>query len=60
LKLLAAKNAISQKHDAEEIERLLSEVLAFARINENQVIEVKTAALRHRYEEDLPLTDIMP
>ncbi|WP_252904244.1 hypothetical protein [Secundilactobacillus silagei] len=60
LKFLAAKNAIEQKQDKAVIERLINEVFAFARINENQVIEVKAAALNTRYEKGESLVDLTP
>jgi hypothetical protein len=46
---LAAANAIERQRPDAEIQQLLSEAVAFARINHNQVVEVKTAALRSRY-----------
>ncbi|BBM20336.1 helix-turn-helix domain-containing protein [Lactobacillus pentosus] len=49
LKYLAAANAIERQRPDAEIQQLLSEAVAFARINHNQVVEVKTAALRSRY-----------
>lgn len=45
LKFQAAQNALAQKKDPALIQRLISETLAFARINQNQVVEVKVAAL---------------
>lgn len=60
LKFLAAKNAIEQKKDKAVVERLINEVFAFARINENQVIEVKAAALNTRYEKGESLVDLTP
>ncbi|MFO1545340.1 helix-turn-helix transcriptional regulator [Lactiplantibacillus plantarum] len=49
LKYLATANAIQQCQPDEQIQQLLSETVAFARINHNQVVEVKAAALRRRY-----------
>ncbi|MDV0430804.1 helix-turn-helix transcriptional regulator [Lactiplantibacillus sp. DA1] len=49
LKYLAAENAVKQKHSDTLIRQLISETEAFARINHNQVVEVKVAALRQRY-----------
>ncbi|MGO3899318.1 MAG: helix-turn-helix domain-containing protein [Lactiplantibacillus argentoratensis] len=49
LKYLATANAIEQRQSDEQIQQLLSETVAFARINNNQVVEVKAAALRRRY-----------
>ena len=49
LKYLAAENAVKQKHSDTLIKQLISETEAFARINHNQVVEVKVAALRQRY-----------
>lgn len=60
LKFLAAKNAIEEKQDKAVIDRLINEVLAFARINDSQVIQVKAAALNTRYEKGEPLTDLIP
>lgn len=45
LKFQATQNALAQQKDPALIQRLISETLAFARINQNQVIEVKVAAL---------------
>lgn len=50
LKFLAAENAIKQHQDDDIIQRLMNEALAFARINHNEVVEVKVGALRSRYE----------
>jgi len=50
LKFLAAENAIKQHQDDDTIQRLMNEALAFARINHNEVVEVKVGALRSRYE----------
>ncbi|MTV81824.1 helix-turn-helix domain-containing protein [Secundilactobacillus folii] len=60
LKFLAAKNAIEEKQDKAVVERLINEVLAFARINDSQVIQVKAAALNTRYEKGESLTDLIP
>lgn len=49
LKYLATANAIEQRQPDEQVQQLLSETVAFARINNNQVVEVKAAALRRRY-----------
>ena len=49
LKYLATANAIQQRQSDQQIQQLLSETVAFARINHNQVVEVKAAALRRRY-----------
>lgn len=46
LKFLAAQNAIAEHRPQTLISRLMDEALAFARINQNQVVEVKVAALR--------------
>ncbi|WP_047999079.1 helix-turn-helix domain-containing protein [Lactiplantibacillus herbarum] len=53
LKYLAAENAVRQQLDETVIEQLMSETLAFARINHDQVVEVKLAALRQRYTEQV-------
>jgi len=50
LKFLAAENAIKQHQDDDTIQCLMNEALAFARINHNEVVEVKVGALRSRYE----------
>ncbi|MCH4164227.1 MAG: helix-turn-helix transcriptional regulator [Lentilactobacillus diolivorans] len=47
-KFLAAENAIKEHRPHEMIDRLMDEALAFARINNNEVIEVKVAALRKK------------
>ncbi|GAF37866.1 helix-turn-helix domain-containing protein [Lentilactobacillus farraginis] len=49
LKFLAAENAVQEKADRSDIQRLLSEALAFARLNHNQVIELRVAALKKGY-----------
>lgn len=49
LKYLAAENAIEMGKDAHQVARLMNEALAFARINQNEVVEVKIAALKNRY-----------
>ncbi|MDN7035675.1 helix-turn-helix domain-containing protein [Lactiplantibacillus plantarum] len=49
LKYLATENAVKQQLSDKLIKRLMSETEAFARINHNQVVEVKVAALRQRY-----------
>ncbi|MFC6259839.1 helix-turn-helix domain-containing protein [Levilactobacillus fujinensis] len=51
LKFLAAENAIKQHQDDDAIQRLMNEALAFARINHNEVVEIKVGALRSRYEQ---------
>ncbi|KRK97797.1 hypothetical protein FD04_GL000767 [Secundilactobacillus odoratitofui DSM 19909 = JCM 15043] len=60
LKFLAAKNAIEEGQEKAVVDRLINEVLAFARINENQVIEVKAAALTTRYAKGESLVDLTP
>lgn len=50
LKFLAAKNAVTLRRPTEEIQALMSETLAFAKINQNQVVEVKLAALKRQLE----------
>ncbi|APX73378.1 helix-turn-helix domain-containing protein [Companilactobacillus allii] len=52
LKLQAAQNAISDNKSTTEIERLMNEALAFAHINDNQVVEVRVAALRTQFEKN--------
>ncbi|MTV82825.1 helix-turn-helix domain-containing protein [Secundilactobacillus folii] len=51
LKFLATQNAITLRRPTEEVQSLMSETLAFAKINQNQVIEVKLAALKRRLEQ---------
>jgi len=50
LKLLAAKIAIGQSADQETVYSLLTDALAFARINHNEVVELRINALRKQYE----------
>ncbi|EHL95138.1 DNA-binding helix-turn-helix protein [Lentilactobacillus parafarraginis F0439] len=47
LKFLAAENAIHGNAEAEVINRLLDEALVFARINHNEVIQMRVAATRN-------------
>lgn len=54
LKFLATQNAIVLHRPTNEIQSLMSETLAFAKINRNQVIEVKLAALKRRLEQPHP------
>ena len=49
-KLLAAKIAIGQSKSAEEVKGLLTEAAAFAKINRNEVVELRINALRKQYE----------
>ncbi|MYV05906.1 MULTISPECIES: helix-turn-helix domain-containing protein [Furfurilactobacillus] len=51
IKFLAAQNAINLRHDATEIQQLLDETLAFARINRNEVVQVKLAALKCQFKQ---------
>jgi len=50
LKLQAAQNAINDDKPAKEVNRLMNEALAFAHINNNQVVEIRVAALKTQYE----------
>ncbi|MTV82542.1 helix-turn-helix domain-containing protein [Secundilactobacillus folii] len=59
LKFLAAENAIEEKQDAAVVERLINEVLAFARINNSQLIQLKAAALNLRYKKREPLVNLI-
>ncbi len=49
LKFLAAENAIHEQADGETVDRLLDEALVFARINHNEVIEIRVAATKKQY-----------
>ncbi|MCV3740242.1 helix-turn-helix domain-containing protein [Lentilactobacillus hilgardii] len=49
LKFLAAQNAVHEKANEDDIRQLLDEALAFARLNHNQVIELRVAALKNGY-----------
>jgi len=60
LKFLAAKNAIEEKRDKDVIVRLINEVLAFARVDENPVLEVKVAVLNDRYQKGRSLVNLLP
>lgn len=53
LKFLAAKMAIGQKKSHKEIDDLLTESSAFAKINHNEVVELRVNALRKQYEDNL-------
>ena len=52
LKLQAAQNAINDNKSEKEITALMNDALAFARINNNQVVEIRVAALRTQYEKN--------
>jgi len=51
LKLLAAKIAIGQGRPKDVVEGILTEASAFAKINRNEVVELRINALRKQYEE---------
>lgn len=51
LKFLAAKIAIGQNKSGEVVDGLLTESLAFAKINRNEVVELRINALRKEYDE---------
>lgn len=53
LKFLATQNAINQDKQADMIHQLMEETLAFARINQNEVVQVKLAALRCQYNQQV-------
>lgn len=53
LKFLATQNAVYQGKQPELIQRLMTETLAFTRINQDEVIEVKLAALRCRFKQSV-------
>ena len=53
LKFLAAKMAIGQSKPYAEIDDLLTESSAFAKINHNEVVELRVNALRKQYEEKI-------
>lgn len=50
LKFLAAKIAIGQNKSGEVVDGLLTESLAFAKINRNEVVELRINALRKEYD----------
>lgn len=54
LKLLATQNAIALRRPTAEIQQLMNDTQAFARINRDQVTEVKLAALKRRLEKRWP------
>lgn len=54
LKFLAAQNAIAEHRPQALISRLMDEALAFARINQNEMVEVKVAALRKQCQQKQP------
>lgn len=49
LKFLAAENARHQGAEKEDISQLLDEALAFARLNHNEVIELRVAAFKNGF-----------
>lgn len=51
LKFLAAKIAIGQDQPSEVVDGLLTESLAFAKINHNEVVELRINALRKEYND---------
>lgn len=51
LKLLAAKLAINENKPESVVEDLLTESSAFAKINHNEVVELRVNALRKQYED---------
>ncbi|WP_282803516.1 helix-turn-helix domain-containing protein [Secundilactobacillus kimchicus] len=53
LKFLAAQNAVSERQPTAVVQTLIADTLAFAKINGNEVIEVKIAALKRRIEEQM-------
>lgn len=53
LKFLAAQNALAEHRPYEAVENLLEEALAFARINHNEVVVLKIAALRNQVRDKL-------
>ena len=52
LKLLAAEIAIYEEESYETIDNLLSEALAFAKINQNEKVELRVNALREKYNRE--------
>lgn len=52
LKLLETQNAISESKPRDLIAQLMSETLAFGRINNNQVVEVRLAAIKKKFENE--------
>lgn len=50
LKFLATRCAIERHCPTDEVQSLMSETKAFAKINQNQVVEVKLAALKRQLE----------
>lgn len=54
LKFLTAQNAVKQHRPGKQVGQLMDEALAFARINRNQVVEVKVAALKRQYRQAHP------
>lgn len=57
LKLLAARIAIGKGESDQVIKNLLTESSAFAKINHNEVVELRIAALRKKYEENKEAND---
>ncbi|WP_334352628.1 helix-turn-helix domain-containing protein [Companilactobacillus sp. HBUAS56257] len=52
LKLLAAEIAMYEEESHETIDNLLSEALAFAKINQNEKVELRVNALREKYNRE--------
>lgn len=52
LKFLAAKIAIGRNEPKNVVDGLLTESLAFAKINHNEVVELRINALRKQYEQE--------
>lgn len=50
LKFLATQCAIALHQPTQKVQGLMSETLAFAKINQNEVVEVKLAALKRQLE----------
>ncbi|GAX01495.1 helix-turn-helix domain-containing protein [Secundilactobacillus silagei] len=50
LKFLATRCAIALHQPTQKVQGLMSETLAFAKINQNEVVEVKLAALKRQLE----------
>lgn len=53
LKFLATQCAVALRRPTSEVQALMSETLAFAKINQNEVVEVKLAALKRIMEKKL-------
>jgi len=58
LKFLSTQNALKQHKHPELIQQLIEETQVFARINQNDVVVVKLAALKIRFQQSLKTKEL--